>query len=486
MSKSNAYSLFIVSVFLMGCTKDLGKINRGDYPDDIGKIITLKCAVSGCHNSQSYQASADFDLSSWQTMFKGSNNGSPVIPYNSDFSSLCYFINTYPELGLRNTPVMPLNQSPLSLEEVKKVKDWIDRGAPSLSGAVYGSDPNLSKLYAVNQGCDVVTVLEAETQLPIRYVKVGNKPNGNTPHQVHVSPDGKYWYVIFLTTNILQKFDCSTDRLISNIPLTPFAANGSGPDAFDWNTFVISGDGRYAYCSSLAANGWISKVDLKNGTLVKYMPGLSYPHGIVLSKDNSKLYVTSQYGNTLNEIDTALNSVKKYTLDGQFPNSIPNTIDPHELVLSGDGNRLFITCQSTNDVRVFDLLAQSVVQTIPTGFFPQEIMYSAQRNQYFVSCTSDDKLFPKSMGVISRIDGQSYAVDNIPCGYQPHGMAVDDKHNLLHVLSRNVASSGPLPHHTSKCAGRNGFINFVDLNTFRVLPKKYELSVDPYYIALRP
>lgn len=381
---------------------------------------------------------------------------------------------------------MPLNKSPLSAAEVKTIKDWIDRGAPDINGQVFGSDRNLRKLYAVNQGCDVVTVFDAETQLPIRYVKVGNKPTGNTPHQVHVSPDGRYWYVIFLTTNILQKFDCATDQLIGNIPLSPLAANGVGADMLDWNTFVISGDGRFAYCTSLTDNGWVSKVDLERMTLVKFYPGLSYPHGIVLNESEGRLYFTSQYGNAINELDTNLNVLHRYSLDGQFPNSAPGTLDPHELVLSGDKTKLLVTCQTSNDVRVVDLVTKNILKTIPTGFFPQEIMYSAARDQYYVSCTSDDKLFPNSMGVITRIDGTSFSTTNIPCGYQPHGMAVDDKKNILHVLSRNVSSSGPPPHHTSICSGKNGFINFVDLNTFKVLPKKYELSVDPYYITLRP
>ncbi len=30
------------------------------------------------------------------------------------------------------------------------------------------------------------------------------------------------------------------------------------------------------------------------------------------------------------------------------------------------------------------------------------------------------------------------------------------------------------------------FVNFVDLNTFTILSKRYELSVDPYFIFARP
>jgi len=79
-----------------------------------------------------------------------------------------------------------------------------------------------------------------------------------------------------------------------------------------------------------------------------------------------------------------------------------------------------------------------------------------------------------------------YTTTKIKCGFQPHGIAVDESKNLLYVLSRNILSKGPAPHHTSECIGRNGFVNFVDLNTFTPMKKRYELSVDPYFIFARP
>lgn len=418
-------------------------------------------------------------------MFRGSDNGSPVIPYNSEFSSLCYFVNTYPGLGVQNTPTMPLNKSPLSYAEVKKIKDWIDQGAPDINGRIKGAERELKKLYAVNQGCDVATVFDAETQLPIRYVKLGNKPSGNTPHQVHVSPDGKYWYVSFLTTNILQKFDCFTDQLIGNIPLTPLAAGTGTFDTFDWNTFVISDDGRYAYCASLTAGGCIAKLNLGQMKLERFTAGFYYPHGIILNKENDRFYVTSQYGNYINEMDTGFNFLNKHSLNASPPD-IAESLNPHELILMKDKQNIMVSCQKTNEVRIFNIASKSVSQVIQTGIFPQEIMYSETRDEYFISCTSDDQMFPNSMGVITRIKGSGLTATHIPCGYQPHGMAVDDRHGILYVLSRNTDSKGPPPHHTSACLGKNGFVNFVDLNTFKLLPKKYELSVDPYYIALRP
>ena len=133
----------------MSCSKDPQIFLQGDYPPEVAKIIVNKCASSGCHNDASYQGAADLNTSTYANLFKGSSNGSPVIPYRSDFSSLCYFINTYAEYGLTNIPTMPLNNKALTKDEVKTIKDWIDNGAPDVNGNIMWSDNPVRKKYYV-------------------------------------------------------------------------------------------------------------------------------------------------------------------------------------------------------------------------------------------------------------------------------------------------------------------------------------------------
>jgi DNA-binding beta-propeller fold protein YncE len=476
---------FVVLLF-SSCRKDVGYVNKGDYPVEVGKIISYKCATSGCHDDKSYMAAGNYNLSSWATMFEGSSNGSPVIPFNNRFSSLCYYINIYPELGLQNTPTMPLNQKPLSFEEVKTIKDWIQNGAPDIKGNIKWTGASRKKLYAVNQGCDVVTVFDAETQLPMRYIEVGTKSSIDVPHQVRVSPDGKYWYVIFVNNNIMQKYSCADDKLVGNIPLTPLAAGTGVADALDWNTFTISSDGKRAYVVSWTFSGKVAAVDLENMKLLHYLGGFNNPHAVCLNTDNTKIFVGAQTGNYITEIDTAFSSTNDVSLQNGMPVSGLSSLDIHDIIQAPNGNDLMITCQKSNEVRVYNIPTASVTSVIATGYYPQEIIYSSSMNQYFVSCTYDSTTFGGSAGVITRITGTGLVTTHLKCGAQPHGIAIDESKKMLYVLSRNIQSTGPAPHHTSQCAGRNGFVNFVNLNTFSVLAKKYELSVDPYFIFARP
>jgi YVTN family beta-propeller protein len=473
---------------LISCRKDVGYSNPGNYPTDIGSIIINNCAVEGCHNSQSHQAAANFDLSSWHSMFRGSVNGSPVIPFNSRFSSLCYFINTFPELGIRNTPTMPLNRTPLPKQDVQRIMKWIDDGAPNAEGYVNGTgSQRRPKLYAVNQGCDVVTVFDAESRLPIRYINVGTKPGIDSPHQVRVSPDGNFWYVIFINNNVMQKFSCSDDSYLGSIPLSPLAAGTGNADAADWNTFVISADGRRAYCASWSQNGSICAVDLDRMRLISFVGGQSNPHAIALNGTGDKLYVATQTGNYISEFDTSLTqSADVYSLDNNQPSGV-SSLDPHDMIVSPDGKSLWITCQKSNEVRVYNTLTHSVSSVIPTGTYPQEIVFSATTGCYYVSCTRDSSMSNgKSVGTVYQVNSMNFSARKAAIGHQPHGLAVDEARNTLYVLSRNISTGGPLPHHSSACTGNNGFVEFIDLLTFQRTGGRYELSVDPYFIYPRP
>jgi len=479
------YSI-IISLFTISCRKDVGQINYGNYPADVGKIIGTTCAVSGCHNEKSYLAAANYNLESWTSMFKGTNSGSPVIPYSSKFSSLCYYINTYAELGPQSVPTMPINKAPLSYEQVKLIKDWIDRGAPDLGGNVMWADnPLRKKLYAVNQGCNVVTVLDAETQLPMRYIEVGKPIAKATPHQVRVSPDGNYWYVIFINYNVMEKYRCSDDSFVGSIPLSPLAAGTGSENALNWNTFTITKDSKMAYCVSWESAGHVAAVDLQNQKLIHYRLLTNNPHAVTLNDNETKVYVGAQTGNYITEMDTDFVSTNEISLENGAINYL-SSLDIHDMVLSPvTKNELFITCQKTDEVRVYNISTNSVTAIIPTGKYPQEIVYAKAVNKYYVSCTNDNTV-PNTLGVITKIDPVSLTSANLPCGYQPHGIAVDENKKLLYVLSRNISVSGPAPHHTNICGGRNGFVNFIDLNIFKVLSKKYELSDDPYFIFARP
>ena len=477
--------IFIGIVGFFSCKKDPPITLYADFPAPIDRIFSNNCATSGCHNDASYMAAAEFNLSSFQKLFQGSSNGSPIIPFRSDFSSLCYFVNTYPDLGIINKPSMPINAAALSREDVIAIKNWINNGAPDKNGNIMWQENTArKKQYVLNQGCDVVTVIDAQTQLPMRYITVGKLPNmPELPHMIKVSPDGKYWYVVFVNANIIQKYRASDDVLVGEVDL---GKDGNNQPCNFWNTVTISDDNKKAYCVSWQGNSRIASVDLVNMKLIQNVGGTIQAHGSALNKTNDTLYVTSQFGNYIYKIDTGFTYFGQVTLDGSaIPNNNANTLDPHEIIFSDDGSNYFVTCQASNQVRVMNTATDLLLQIINTGTYPSEFAKSSVQQKLYVTC--ENQLNPsnsKQIGCVSVIDMNSFSVTNYPVGFQPHGLALDETNNYLIVASRNVLSNGPAPHHTSNC-GRNGFVNFFKLSTMQLLDKQIEVASDPYSIGMR-
>ena len=473
------FSFSLLFIIFYSCVKDPAIPVFGDYPEEVGEIFANKCSTPGCHNSTSYKACADLNLSSFASLFQGSNNGSPVIPFRSDFSSLCYFINTYEELGPINAPTMPINANALSKSEVQIIKNWINNGAPDINGYVMWSDnPNRKKYYVLNQGCDVVTVFDAATQLPMRYITVGNNPLvSESPHMIRTSPDGQYWYVVFVANNILQKYKTSDDSFVGEVSLGAYQ---------NWNTIAISNDSKRAYCVAWQANSRLAIVDLENMTLKYNVGGGNFTdaHGVSLNKTNDTIYITRQTGNYIFKIDTALNGFSEVVIDGSGIPNQTSSLDPHEIIFSPDGSKYFVTCQKSNEVRVLNTANDALLQTINTGQYPLEFAMSSSKNKLYVVCQDEPSSIPNTKGAVTVIDMTTYQSSNHSVGYQPHGIALDEENGYVIVASRNLAN-GPTPHHTGVC-GRNGFVNYFNINTMQLLSKKTEVASDPYSVFVRP
>lgn len=478
------FKTIIFLTFLLGwlsCTKDVGKLKSAtdhNYPEDIANIIVKKCATSGCHNEKSKDAAAGLNLTTWNTLFEGSNGGSVVIPFRPDFSTLLFYTNSFNEFGkIQLSPKMPLNQEQLSKEEIKALFDWIKSGAPDVNGKIkFNDSPDRKKFYVPNQGCDVVTVFDAQTMLAMRYVDVGETRGTEAPHMVRVSPDNKHWYASFIAGGYFQKYRTSDNALVGKVNL------GVG----SWNTFAFSSNSKTAYVIDWNLPGKIAIVDLASMTFSLQL-GYVYPHGSALNKTDDVLYVTSQYSNYIYKFDVNDFSWPKIvTLDNtNIPIDLPS-LDPHEILFSPDGKKYFVTCQGSNEVRVLQTSNDSLIAVIPTGEFPQEMSISKATPYLFVSCMEDTTSNSKELGSIFIINYQTNKlVKSMYAGYQSHGIAVDDLNKRVYVSNRNIYSTGPSPHHQGVCSGRNGYVTAIDLNTLNLIKNyKAEVSIDPYGLGI--
>ncbi len=476
--------IVFMGMSVLACVKYRPGAESSAFPPAVQIIFTNQCATAGCHNTKSAANAGGLDLSSWESLFRGTDNGACVIPFSPSQSSLMQFVNTYADLGLTHTPSMPLNLPALSRNQVLAIRQWIESGCPNARGEIpFASQPAMRpKAYLTNQGCDIVAVIDLATGLVMRYVKVGHE-NGfiELPHNIKVSPDGKYWYVCFANGSYLQQYDATADTLVKEVNITAGA----------WNVIRLSDDGKRAFVSDLSSNGRLAEVNLQTMSLKQmWSSGLfSNPHGMAYSLTGDTVFVTAQYGNMVYRIIPSIPQVDQLSLQADTaPVLTAKLLDPHEILRSPDGSKYFITCQSSNELRVLDAAADTVTHIIPLGKYPLEMTLSLKHHCLYITCQEDDNtLYPFFKGSIYVVDINSLSVIHkiYETFYQPHGIAVDEDRDLLYVSSRNVNPSGPAPHHISECGGRNGYFHVIDCNTWLTVIRNAEVSVDPYSMDIR-
>lgn len=470
-NKQISLSLTVTLLILFAACKHEPQqpVNKSGYPAQVAKIVETQCATAGCHNEASYQNAGSLRLDTWANMFNGGGNGASIVPFAPDNSPLLYFINTHAELGPVAQPTMPYNGTPLTQDQYLLIRDWVAAGAPDKDGNVAFSTEAATrqKIYMTMQGCDLLAVLDAKSRVVMRYIQLGKLPGIEAPHCVRVTKDGKYAYVSFLASQYVQKISTEEDKIVDEI----FVGDGS------WNVFHLSDDGRQMLLCDWSDNGKVLLVNLETKSTNPLLTNMSRPHGIASNAAFNTFYITSEGKNIIYKINTATSQIKEVSIGS----GMTSPAVTHEIMMTPDETKYLITCQQRNEVRVMDAIADTLIKVIPVGVYPQEIAISYSQPYMFVTCMEDNTNYPGAKGSVYAVNYNTWEATRIEGPfYQPHAITVDDQNSTFYVVSRNVNPNGPAPHHSSSCSGRNGFYHVYDLNTFEKLPKRYEVTVEPY------
>jgi DNA-binding beta-propeller fold protein YncE len=382
--------------------------------------------------------------------------------------------------------------------------NWIAKGAPDKNGNVpFASDPDTrQKIYLTEQGCDLVSVIDAKSMLIMRYIPVGVDPQiTEAPHSIVLSEDGMNAYVCFYASGYVQKIDTRIDTVVASVNVGAFVPGGGS-----WGIIESSpGADSEVVVTDYEATGSVATVNTKTMKLEgKYRNGLDlvYPHGVASNPTWDTFFISAEYGNTIYKFFPAAlqigdPAIKKISIDGNPPvetDSNSSRPDPHEVEMAPDHSKYFITCQGTNEIRVMDAHADTLIKAIPVGAFPQEVALSGKPETpyLFVACMRDKN----NPGYANGIEGSVYVIDYntynvIKIIYgdfaQPHDVAVDDINGLLFVPSTNGDPNGPPPHHVTVCGGKAGWYTVYKIgpNSFVPVNKRFQTTVFPYSIGTR-
>lgn len=483
----------LVFIGMLGCKHPIAssteiRLDDGHYPTEVNRIIMLHCTSGptggGCHNTIGAKNAAGLNLETWEKAFEGSNHGSVIIPYDTTNSPLLYYICPDSSLGPQALPGMPYtgtnkSNTPLTADEYKTIRNWIAQGAPDKDGNIpFGTNADTrQKLYLTEQGSDVLSVIDAASNLVMRNINIGVSSSIEGPHFVQVSGDGRYAYMAFLHGDFIQKVDTRTDQVVGSVQVS----NGDG----NWNVLHVSPDGRQLLASDFLGTRltFINTEDMSIARTLR--TGIANLHGITATRGFDTFFVTVQYGNAVYKLYPD-NSFKFIRIDNNPLTFSAQTRDPHEILMAPDYSKYFLSCEASNEIRVMDPSADTLIAAIPVPTKPQEMAISKVKPYLFVSCIEANSTIPGAYGAVAVINYNTLKLEKIIYGdfWQPHGVAVDDRNGLLYVGSTN--QTGPSVGHNHTSGGKHGWYTIYDIGTLQAINTiQYETLVLPYSIDTR-
>ena len=122
----SSFFITLAFILLLGACEDSVAPVDVSYQENIqASIFNFSCLI-GCHDGT---RQAGLELTSWETLMEGGDNGPVVISGNAEESPLVWSVEGQNALGIPVSPMPPTGFSQLNITEIRLNKNWIDQGA---------------------------------------------------------------------------------------------------------------------------------------------------------------------------------------------------------------------------------------------------------------------------------------------------------------------------------------------------------------------
>ena len=310
--------------------------------------------------------------------------------------------------------------------------------------------PHPEYLLVGNKAEDSVSFINLETGREIRRVPV----SGSAPHEIAVTPDGRFAAVVNYGDAAIDIFDTQLQEITATIDLDEnknphglialknggFVATTEGGQSivklnpnpplfvttecstYDWtieaiptgqdgtHMIAISSDNKIAYTANLGS-GTVSRIDLSTKT-VKSVPAGKEVEGIAVSKDDSEVWASVRGEDKVVVYDST--SLKKLT-------EIKVGAFPLRILASPDGTKMETSNLKDGTVSVIDVKTRKVERTIKVSGTDQTqqvtLLFSADGKKLYVAETGINK--------IAEIDFETgVMIGRLSGGQQGDGLAI--------------------------------------------------------------
>jgi len=234
------------------------------------------------------------------------------------------------------------------------------------------------RLYVASESGDIVTQLgwDGATLTTLKTVPVGIMPSHiDGPHNVTVSPDGRYYYVSIahgMPYGSLWKMAVDGDTLIGRAPVEMFPT-----------TIAVTPDGELAFVANSDFHGdhprtnVVSVVYTPRMTPLVTIAACDMPHGVKVNHAGTFVYVTCMNSDEVLEIDRRSLAITRRhnTGEGMGPMGMMGAAaagpardcSPTFVSLSADDQHIYVACNHGSTLQVLDAATLGLVKEIPTG-----------------------------------------------------------------------------------------------------------------------
>ena len=189
-------------------------------------------------------------------------------------------------------------------------------------------------------------------------------PVGSVPKVVEVTPDNKFVLVSNWCSYDLKVISIASQKVVKTIKIGRYPRG-----------IAVSNDSKFAYVAEMGGNQ-IHVINLEDFSKT-YIPIGSNPRAIVLSPDNSMMYVTMNLSGKVASWDLINNKAGKSVKTGKAARS---------LAISSDGTALFVVNFVSNTISKVRTSDMKVFQSIKACNEPIGITYDSPTSRTWVAC----------------------------------------------------------------------------------------------------
>ena len=246
-------------------------------------------------------------------------------------------------------------------------------------------------IYVSSESGDIVTRIEVSASgwRKVREIPVGQSPADVAgPHNVAVSPDGRFWYVSIAhgqPNGSVWKFTTGTDSLVGRVAVGMFPTTiGLSPEG-DW-AFVPNSD----FHGDRGHLNTVSVLYTPDMTALAEVPTCDMPHGSRVNHRGTVAYIACMMSDELVAIDASTFAItRRVQLGSGHPMSMTMAMDEHApakpgaasstmpgqnpdclttfVSVSPNDSTIYLACNHAGTMQVRDAATLALIQTIPAG-----------------------------------------------------------------------------------------------------------------------